>query len=58
MIASCSSHSPSHGRALGMNDLLLPVVKGVGSERSCELLTTSLQILGGSGFLQDYPFEQ
>ena len=43
---------------MGLNDLLLPVVKGVGSERSYELLTLSLQTLGGSGFLQDYPVEQ
>ncbi len=42
----------------GMNDLLLPIVKGVGSERSWEMLTLSLQTLGGSGFLQDYPMEQ
>jgi alkylation response protein AidB-like acyl-CoA dehydrogenase len=42
----------------GLNDLLLPLVKGVGSERSYELLTLSLQTLGGSGFLQDYPIEQ
>jgi alkylation response protein AidB-like acyl-CoA dehydrogenase len=42
----------------GLNDLLLPVVKAVGSERSYELLTLSLQTLGGSGFLQDYPIEQ
>ncbi|MEV0972865.1 acyl-CoA dehydrogenase [Microtetraspora glauca] len=41
-----------------MNDLLLPLVKGVGSERSYELLARSLQTLGGSGFLQDYPIEQ
>ncbi len=41
-----------------MNDLLLPIVKGVGSERSYEMLTYSLQTLGGSGFLQDYPIEQ
>jgi alkylation response protein AidB-like acyl-CoA dehydrogenase len=44
--------------AAGLNDLLLPVVKGVGSERSYEILTLSLQTLGGSGFLQDYPIEQ
>jgi len=44
--------------AAKVNDLLLPVVKGVGSERSYELLATSLQTLGGSGFLQDYPIEQ
>jgi alkylation response protein AidB-like acyl-CoA dehydrogenase len=42
----------------GMNDLLLPIVKGVGSERAYEMLTLSLQTLGGSGFLQDYPIEQ
>lgn len=41
-----------------VNDLLLPIVKGVGSERSYELLATSLQTYGGSGFLQDYPVEQ
>jgi alkylation response protein AidB-like acyl-CoA dehydrogenase len=44
--------------AARLNDLLLPVVKGVGSERSYEMLTLSLQTLGGSGFLQDYPIEQ
>jgi alkylation response protein AidB-like acyl-CoA dehydrogenase len=42
-----------------VNDLLLPLVKGVGSERSWVLLgTESLQTFGGSGFLQDYPLEQ
>lgn len=42
-----------------VNDLLLPLVKGYGSERAWVLLgTESLQTLGGSGFLQDYPIEQ
>ncbi len=41
-----------------VNDLLLPIVKGVGSERATEQLVQSLQVLGGSGFLQDYPIEQ
>jgi hypothetical protein len=44
--------------AAARNDLLLPVVKGVGSERAYEMLALSLQTLGGSGFLQDYPIEQ
>ena len=45
------------GRAV--NDLLLPIVKGYGSERSWVLLgTESLQTFGGSGFLQEYPIEQ
>ncbi|MGH3588148.1 MAG: acyl-CoA dehydrogenase, partial [Pseudonocardia sp.] len=54
------------GRATGadtalaerVNDLLLPIVKGVGSERATEQLLLSLQTLGGSGYLQDYPIEQ
>jgi alkylation response protein AidB-like acyl-CoA dehydrogenase len=41
-----------------VNDFLLPVVKGVGSERAYEILTESLQTLGGSGYLQDYPIER
>jgi alkylation response protein AidB-like acyl-CoA dehydrogenase len=41
-----------------VNDLLLPIVKGVGSERASEQLLLSLQTLGGSGYLQDYPIEQ
>ncbi|WP_139723150.1 acyl-CoA dehydrogenase [Serinicoccus chungangensis] len=45
--------------AARVNDLLLPLVKGCGSERAFMLLgTESLQTLGGSGFLQDYPIEQ
>ena len=41
-----------------VDDLLLPIVKGVSSERAYEILTESLQTLGGSGFLTDYPLEQ
>jgi alkylation response protein AidB-like acyl-CoA dehydrogenase len=45
--------------AVRLNDLLLPIVKGYGSERSWVLLgTESLQTFGGSGFLTDYPIEQ
>ena len=45
--------------AASINDLLLPIVKGYGSERSWVLLgTESLQTFGGSGFLQEYPIEQ
>jgi len=44
--------------AMKVNDLLLPIVKGVGSEQAYAKLTESLQTFGGSGFLQDYPVEQ
>ncbi|MEV8099984.1 acyl-CoA dehydrogenase [Kitasatospora sp. NPDC085879] len=41
-----------------LNDLLLPIVKGYGSEKSYEQLAQSLQTFGGSGYLQEYPIEQ
>jgi alkylation response protein AidB-like acyl-CoA dehydrogenase len=41
-----------------LNDLLLPIVKGYGSEKGYEQLAQSLQTFGGSGFLQEYPIEQ
>jgi alkylation response protein AidB-like acyl-CoA dehydrogenase len=53
-----TARGEEHELASAVNDLLLPVVKGVGSERGYELLAQSLQTLGGSGYLQDYPVEQ
>ena len=44
--------------AARVNDLLQPIVKGVGSERAYRCLTESLQTFDGSGFLQDHPIEQ
>ncbi len=44
--------------AARINDLLLPIVKGFGSETAYRYLTDSLQTFGGSGYLQDYPIEQ
>ena len=44
---------------IARNDLMLPVVKGYGSEKSWTLLgTESLQTFGGAGFTQDWPLEQ
>ncbi|MBY0442888.1 MAG: acyl-CoA dehydrogenase [Mycobacteriaceae bacterium] len=51
-------HGVEPDLAARVNDLLLPVVKGVGSEQAYAKLTESLQTFGGSGFLQDYPIEQ
>jgi alkylation response protein AidB-like acyl-CoA dehydrogenase len=55
-----AEHAGEHDKlAEAVNDLLLPIVKGYGSERSWVLLgTESLQTFGGSGFLQEYPVEQ
>ncbi|WP_185995346.1 acyl-CoA dehydrogenase [Nocardioides campestrisoli] len=55
-----AEHAGEHDKlAEAVNDLLLPIVKGYGSERSWVLLgTESLQTFGGSGFLQEYPIEQ
>src|SRR6202000_1452637 len=51
-------HDVDFDLAVKVNDLMLPVVKGVGSEQAYAKLTESLQTFGGSGFLQDYPIEQ
>ncbi|MBJ6760342.1 acyl-CoA dehydrogenase [Myxococcaceae bacterium JPH2] len=46
------------GEADVLNDMLLPLVKGYCSEKAYEMLALSLQVHGGSGYLQDYPVEQ
>ncbi|SEH51747.1 hypothetical protein SAMN04489835_0853 [Mycolicibacterium rutilum] len=51
-------HDVDADLAVRVNDLMLPIVKGVGSEQAYAKLTESLQTFGGSGFLQDYPIEQ
>ncbi len=58
-IAAASGDRAGEELAKRVNDLLLPLVKGCGSERAYELLGhEALQTLGGSGFLRDYPLEQ
>ncbi|MEZ4448556.1 MAG: acyl-CoA dehydrogenase [Nannocystaceae bacterium] len=52
-------HGSATARELdSLNDLLLPLVKGYCSHRTYELLASSLQVFGGSGYCQDYPIEQ
>ncbi|HKT02091.1 MAG TPA: acyl-CoA dehydrogenase [Rugosimonospora sp.] len=59
ILAEGSGDTDTLKLAKRVNDLLLPLVKGCGSERAYELLGhESLQTFGGSGFLQDYPLEQ
>lgn len=56
-VATAAEKDATLARAI--NDLLLPIVKGYGSERSWTILgTESLQTFGGSGYLQDFPLEQ
>jgi alkylation response protein AidB-like acyl-CoA dehydrogenase len=58
-LTAASGDLESAKTASRVNDLLLPLVKGCGSERAYELLGhESLQTFGGSGYLQDYPLEQ
>jgi Acetyl-CoA dehydrogenase C-terminal like/Acyl-CoA dehydrogenase, C-terminal domain len=57
--AIAKAHGKVDQAAERLNDLLLPIVKAYGSERSWVLLgTESLQTFGGSGFVTDYPIEQ
>ncbi|KJS52493.1 butyryl-CoA dehydrogenase [Streptomyces rubellomurinus subsp. indigoferus] len=57
-VVEAGHRGASDPAAQGLADLLLPVVKGFGSERCFQQLTHSLQTIGGSGYLQDYPIEQ
>jgi len=58
-VALASAEGRVDEAAVRLNDLLLPVVKGYGSERSWVLLgTESLQTFGGSGYVEDHPLEQ
>jgi Acetyl-CoA dehydrogenase C-terminal like/Acyl-CoA dehydrogenase, C-terminal domain len=58
-IAAAQGREDDRAHAERVNDLLLPLVKGCGSERAFELLgIEALQTFGGSGYLQDYPLEQ
>ncbi|MFF0446206.1 acyl-CoA dehydrogenase [Streptomyces sp. NPDC004609] len=57
-IAAKQAEGEDTAALVALNDLLLPIVKGYGSERSYEQLAQALQTLGGSGYLQEYPHEQ
>jgi alkylation response protein AidB-like acyl-CoA dehydrogenase len=66
MYAAAHSYDPGVALVAGVDadlaarvhDLLLPIVKGIGSEKSYQWINESLQTLGGSGYLKDYPIEQ
>jgi alkylation response protein AidB-like acyl-CoA dehydrogenase len=58
-VALRGGHGSQESRPLdALNDFMLPMIKGYGSEKVYELLSLSLQCFGGSGFCQDYPIEQ
>ena len=58
-LAEAAGNTDEGDAAHRLNDFLLPIVKGYGSERAWTLLgTESLQTFGGSGFTQDWPLEQ
>jgi alkylation response protein AidB-like acyl-CoA dehydrogenase len=57
-MVAASARGEADEAAGRLNDLLLPLVKGFGSEMAYQQLAQSLQTLGGSGYLQDYPIEQ
>ena len=58
-VAISGGHGNESSRQLdALNDLMLPLIKGYGSEKVYELLAVSLQCFGGSGYCEDYPIEQ
>jgi len=58
-VALKGGHGHEDARVLdALNDLMLPLIKGYGSEKVYDLLAVSLQCFGGSGYCDDYPIEQ
>jgi hypothetical protein len=58
-VALRGGHGNHEARPLdALNDFMLPLIKGYGSEKVYDLLAVSLQCFGGSGYCQDYPIEQ
>jgi alkylation response protein AidB-like acyl-CoA dehydrogenase len=58
-IEIAGGHGAPEARELDKrNDLMLPLIKGYCSEKAYEVLATSLQVFGGSGYTQDWPIEQ
>jgi hypothetical protein len=58
-VALRGGHGNQEARPLdALNDFMLPLIKGYGSEKVYDLLAVSLQCFGGSGYCQDYPIEQ
>ncbi len=41
-----------------LNSMLTPLSKYVGSEMCCRVADTTIQVLGGSGYMKDYPAER
>ncbi len=58
MLLRAEGNSEEATRIDQRNDLLLPLIKGYGSEKAYELLSVALQVFGGSGYVMDYPMEQ
>lgn len=42
----------------GLIDVLIPIVKGYGTDRAFEVCNLGLQIYGGYGYTKEYPLEQ
>jgi alkylation response protein AidB-like acyl-CoA dehydrogenase len=58
-VALRGGHGNQEAKPLdALNDFMLPIIKGYGSEKVYELLAVALQCFGGSGYCQDYPIEQ
>ena len=46
------------GRYQGIIDVLIPIAKGYGTDRSFEVCSQAIQVYGGYGYIREYPVEQ
>lgn len=49
---------PDRGELAARKALLVPLIKGYGSEKAYALLSQAMQVVGGSGYMRDLPYEQ
>ena len=59
-LADMATHGegPERDKAAGMIEMLTPICKGYGSDQAFEVTRLAVQILGGYGFISEYPVEQ
>lgn len=55
--ADCAASYEERETSKDLVDLLLPVIKAYGADRSYEVCYQAMQVYGGAGYTKDYPIE-
>jgi hypothetical protein len=55
---SVASDPAEKAKYSGLIDLLIPIAKGYGTERSFDMCSVGVQVYGGYGYVREFPVEQ